>query len=541
MIRKVLLILAWLGAAVACLEGLGRETAQVQASACLLYGLTCAAGGLVLRLLFGRRLRFVLPAARTLWALSLAAFAATMLWAGREPAREPPRADAPDIVLISCDTTRGDRWEAIAAEDGFALERGAVRFHQATATASLTAPSHATLLTGLHAHAHGVFNNGGRLGAEQTLPGILRRHGYRTLAATSVIHLDPGFGFARGFDDFDRTEDGVSGLLRRLQGFHLPRLALRWLGAGRPTRSGESTFGRALHLWERAPEDAPRFLWVHIFEPHWPYEAPVGPEDGDGAPQVAAAWPDVPTPGYAKQQVTAWRKQYDAEIRAARALVADFLAAVEASASQRPLIVVFTSDHGESLGEHGVVDHGSALYEHELRVPLWVRAPGAAAGIIETPVSHVDLLPSLCELAGVPAPDGLPGRSWAAALRGEELLPVILRASTRHAGADNAMVRLGSLKLIRNLAVAPDLYARNPNRPASAMFRDAPWLQAWEAYELRADPWEQRSLAGSLPPSAAAAEDALERFLAERGPPPDREDLQDPSRDVVAALRELGY
>jgi len=318
---------AALGAAVALLEGIGRESGGVLVAAAALYGAAGAASGWLAQRLLPRQARTVaVPGSVATVALLLAAGA--VAWAHRPASRGNPPPLAPEIVVVTSDTTRHDRWWAVAdhlrasEERGAPWEAGATVFEAAYAPVGLTAPSHATLFTGLHPYQHGVLNNGSTLGPAPRLAELLRSAGYRTLAAPSVIHLDPGFGFARGFDRFARTENGLMGWLRPLQRFRLFRLSVRLFGleAGRAVRNGALTAEAAEALWRRAAGPRPRFLWVHILEPHRPYDPPAGDL---AAAAGAARWPEAATPGYEPRRVEEARRLYDGEIHEARRTLRD--------------------------------------------------------------------------------------------------------------------------------------------------------------------------------------------------------------------------
>lgn len=535
------------GAAWAFAEGRGLP-AEVLVPALWLYAALGALAAALLELVLPplRRRRRALPARWVLGALALLAGAS--YFATRPASRAVPPPEAPEIVLITCDTTRADRWAALTAhaaargEEDAPMEAGATAFAAAYAPTALTAPSHASLLTGLHPHQHGVFNNGAVLPPWPRLPEELRAAGWTTLAAPSVIHLDPGFGFARGFDEFARVETGLSGFLRPLQSLRLVRLVHRVLGAGRAVRDGEDTLARAVDLWRAAAGARPRFLWAHIFEPHWPYE-PL-PESRAGA-RGAPAWPAAPTPGFGERRVEEWRALYDAEVLEARRILRAFVAALRADRadSLRPLWIVFTSDHGEAIGEHAAIDHGDLLYEEQLRVPFWVLVPGSAAGVqaprVDTPISHVDLLPSLCELLGLDPPADLPGRSWAPALRGEPLTPAPIYGATRHPSFDNLMVLQDGRKLIRNYAATREKFGPRPDGRGSRNLPAAPpWTESWELYDLSADPLELRPIPRPLHAAGPELAELLRAMEAERGRERPAQNL---SPDVIDSLRELGY
>ncbi len=536
-------------------EGGGKEPAAVLAAAVWLHGIL---GAVVFRVVAGRipgqRSRGAglpaLPAA----GLLLAALAATA-WLFRPPARALPPPGAPDILLVTCDTTRADRWAALCGAPWSAVAGPWTIFESAYAPVGLTAPAHASLLTGLSPAGHGLWNNGGVLRPLPSLPALLRAAGWRTLSADSVIHLDPGFGFGQGFDRVAGVEEGLSALLRPLQGHRLVRLLLRFLPAGPAARGGEATLVQAKRLWDEAAGPAPRFLWVHLFTPHWPYDPP-GPEAEQAA--RAPAWPDVPLPGYQRLTVAWWRRHYDGELLEARRQIGDFLELLQATrrSGARPLWIVFTGDHGEALGEHGATDHGDLLYEEGLRVPLWVRVPGPPPGSpggrdprrplrVAAPVTHLDLVPSLAELlarrAGIDLhpPADLPGRSWAPALSGEKLAPAPVFAATNHAAFRNAMVRDARYKLIHNLAATPEVFAnRTDGRAAAPYPLLPPWMGEWETYDLSRDPAELHPLPDPWQIEGGRLRDLLGEWERRH---PARPPSQGLSPDVVEALRELGY
>ncbi|HEX9795305.1 MAG TPA: sulfatase-like hydrolase/transferase [Planctomycetota bacterium] len=539
-------------AAVALVEGAGLgEPAGRTIAAAWLYGGGGLLGGALLAVALralGRAPRSRLPWRLPVVAASVAALASLAVW-WWPPERGEAAAGAPDVLLITCDTTRADRWWAIADAEapGAALEDGAFVFATAYATTGLTAPAHASILTGLHPHQHGLHNNGGRL---PRLPGMaesLRAEGWTTLAVPSVIHLDPGFGFAQGFDRHVQVEDGLAGWMRPLQAFALVRRALRVVGGGRAVRSGIETLAAATDLWRSEAGNRPRFLWVHVYDPHWPYEpAPADLGVADSLPP----WPAVPVPGWDEQDVAGWRRAYDGELVGTRRRLREFVAGLraEAAAGSRRLWVIGLADHGEAFGEHGAVDHGDLLYEEQLRVPFWIDAGGASDAILrdvrsDLPASQVDVFPTLMALLGLPLPAGLPGRSLRPAMRGETqpLAPVF--AQTRLRTFDNAMVRLGSWKTVRNLRFAPNVFGNKPGRERRSAPEDLAWMiLGGERYSIAADPFELEPLAEPPPGLADALSAALEDWLRERGPPPPEGALrQNLSPDVVQALRELGY
>jgi len=472
------------------------------------------------------------------WGGSAFLIALAITWSGEWDGKgtASPSGDAPDLVLITTDTVRADRWQWLM--ESKLQEWGASTFERAWSTSGLTAPAHASLFTGDFPHQHGVVNNGMTLIQEEaSLPSLLQAAGWTTLGFPSVLHLDPAFGFADGFDVFGRTESGVSGALRPLRDWWLVGGLIRLVGAGSPTRLDGDTVTAALHAWDSAEATNPRFLWVHLFGAHWPYhESPVTPQ-----PRCGEGWPAVPTPGFHPDRVRSLRLGYDQGVAATGEQVARLVDHLLDCDAERPLWIVGTADHGEFLGEHGATDHGDLAYGEGLRVPLWVVGPSQRSVSSTTTVSHVDALPSFIDMAGLAPLDIQQGRSWLPLLQGASLPPVPVYAETRTSSFDNATCILESIQLTRNLVVTPKLMAARGVRASEAVPEDPPWSQAWEAYDLREDPHALVRLEGRPPRAAARIAESMDRFLSQRGLPP--EEASDPglAPEVLAALRALGY
>lgn len=271
-------------------------------------------------------------------------------------------ATRPSLLLVTLDTTRAD---AVAPEGAAsvtpvlaALATRSQRFTQAYATAPMTLPSHASMLTGLYPAGHGLHENGRRLADGVTLtPERLRALGYATAAFVSGYPLERQFGLARGFDVYDDDfGDGVE-------------------------RSAEATVARALRYLEGAPAK-PRFLWVHLYDPHEPY-APPEP--------FRSRFPDDP---------------YLGEVAAMDASLGPLLAAFESSAPAGFRLIV-AADHGEGRGDHGEALHGNLLYQGVMRVPLLIAGTGVAPGVREDTVSLRQIAPTLLVWAGEATPGAL--------------------------------------------------------------------------------------------------------------------------------------
>ena len=276
----------------------------------------------------------------------------------------------PNVLLITMDTTRADRLGLYGYEraetpaiDGVGEE--AIVFERCFSPVPLTLPAHSSLMTGLYPPRHGVRANGAVVAPEaETLAEILRREGYATGAAVGAFVLDSQFGLGQGFDHYD---DETQPRQRRF--FYTERHA-------------ELVTDAALAWWNKQ-STRPVFLWVHYFDPHAPYEPP----------------------GF--DATFSHRHAYDAEISFVDQQVKRLVEAFDTSET----MVILTADHGEALGEHGEASHGLFVYNATLRVPLIVRFPDRrhAGQRISTPVSLVDVLPSLMSWIDLPIPPNLDG------------------------------------------------------------------------------------------------------------------------------------
>ncbi|MBW2288247.1 MAG: sulfatase-like hydrolase/transferase [Deltaproteobacteria bacterium] len=294
----------------------------------------------------------------------------------------------PNVVLVTWDTVRADHiaapgtprhlthtphWDRLAAEG--------VVFVEARSPTPMTLPSHASILTGLQPPAHGARDNGifTLRDSVSTLAGEFAAAGYQTAAFVSAEVLGQRYGLARGFDHYDDYVMKIPGVLTV------------------PTRKGRETAEATLRYIDKADPVRPIFIWVHLFDPHREWDAPEFFADRFDPYRAEIAYADSQT-----------------------ALLLDGLAG---RGRLDDAIVIVTSDHGESLGEHGEATHSFFAYDSTLRVPLlvWsspsserVAQPGAR---IPGPASLVDIAPTLRELVGL-APQRSDGHSLVAQLDG---------------------------------------------------------------------------------------------------------------------------
>lgn len=282
------------------------------------------------------------------------------------------------VILVSVDTLRSDRLPMYGYEDVEtpaldALRRDAILFERAFSPVPMTLPAHATMLSGLQPAGHRVRDNlGYRVEAGQIpwLPRTLRETGYATGAAVSayVVRAATGLGH-----DFDFYED-------RIEQLRLTRL-------GSVQRRGDETLDATLE-WLQSVHREPFFLLFHLYEPHQPLEPPE---------PFASRYPSA----------------YDGEVAAADAAVGKLLDELRSLGVYDRALVIFTSDHGEGLGDHGLEEHGPLLYREQIQVPLLLKLPGAEGGgtTVTALAQLADLAPTILAALGLEVPQELPGTS----------------------------------------------------------------------------------------------------------------------------------
>jgi arylsulfatase A-like enzyme len=355
--------------------------------------------------------------------LSIAALAALAL-VGCE---RPPTPSGVDVLLLTVDTLRADfvhsygfPHETTPNIDALA-ERGAL-FEMAVAASTKTAPSHASIMTSRYVREHsiGSWNGATRLEGATTLAERFRAAGYQTAAFVSNVVLKSRSGLDAGFDRYD---DDLSGA--EANRGHLFE------------RDAEQTATRAIEWLHGLPRDQAFFLWVHLQDPHGPYTPP---EPFD------QRVPEVPLrtdrelrvlktnqgqgglPHYQALDGVRRPPRYAGLYAGEVAFVDEWVGRLVAAARERQRLpgttVLLTADHGESLDEAGFFfQHGHATTPEQARVPLLVVAPGVPRTRVAEVVSHVDIAPTLLELAGLPALEDASGVSLVPRLKRGEPLP----------------------------------------------------------------------------------------------------------------------
>ena len=316
---------------------------------------------------FGRSGRCLAALAAAAWVIGLAAGCR-----GKGDLRSPK---AP-VILVSIDTLRADHLPAygytgVATPNLDALRADAVLFGNAYSHVPLTLPSHTTIFTGLLPPQNGVRDNlGYALGPQPaTLAAFLKANGYATGGAVSSIVLSHATGVARGFDFW---EDNIE-----------PTQASQSIS--RVQRGGADTEA-LLSDWVSGHAAGPFFAFLHLFEPHSPYEPPE---------PYRSRYPLL----------------YDGEIARADEILGQFVRFLKDRDIYDRALVIFLSDHGEGLNDHGEDEHGVLLYREEIHVPLMVKFPKSArrGETVMDPVALVDVFPTVADVLGLPAPAGARG------------------------------------------------------------------------------------------------------------------------------------
>jgi arylsulfatase A-like enzyme len=385
----------------------------------------------------------------------------------------------PNVVLISIDTLRAD---AIGVDGKYAttalnsLAAKGLKFTDATAPSSWTLPSHAGLLTGRHPDNLGVVSVRDRLPKQaKTLAEAMKQAGYDTGSVVTHLFVDRPYGLGQGFDRVQhpgtqRGEDAVN-------------QALSWVSKRR----------------------RPFFLFLHLYDPHWPYDAPG---------QKPEALPDVPSLQTSelldcRDFLQFVNKMKDGSAQTLQAAIALYRAEVlyvdrhlgRLFDSLPPnTFIVVTSDHGEAFGEHGQFGHGQDLRAEVIRVPLILAGPNIAPSVRTDPVSILDIAPTLASLAGVPW--DIPGQS---VCNGGNLLDThnadrMLSYSTSFLG-QNA----------RALRKAGWIY----HSPVNIIKKRFLITQPAALYNLTADPTEKNNLLDDRPDRAALMQNLLSPCFAE--------------------------
>lgn len=376
------------------------------------------------------------------------------------------RAEAPNIIVITLDTTRADRMGFLGCKSGLtpnldAVARQGIVFERAYSQAPLTPVSHATIFTGTYPQFHTVTDFGHALPELLPyIPQILQKSGYHTAAFIGSIVLDPkgnmAPGFDRGFDFFDA-------------GFHVKRGRDEDRYDALERRAGD-VVGHAIS-WLNQNRRQPFFLWVHLYDPHAPYDPP---------------------PPFDKRP-----SLYDGEIAYADASLGKLFAYLRRRGLYDGALIGMMSDHGESLGDHGEEMHGIFLYDETIHIPFIFKLPHEllAGRRVSSRVRLVDFAPTLLSMLSLPLPPNFQGQS---------LVPLMKRSPRAGPAPDLPAYsetdyphRAFGWSALRSMRSGKYLFVRAPKR---------------ELYDQVQDKAGQHNLAKASPAVADTLQTQLDQF-----------------------------
>jgi arylsulfatase A-like enzyme len=395
----------------------------------------------------------------------------------------------PNVLVVTFDTTRYDHLGATGDPEARtpvvdALAARGILFERAYANVPITLPSHTTIFTGLEPREHGVHNNGRfRVPEEvETLAEMLKRSGYDTAAMVSAFVLDGRYNLDQGFDIYSDEVDPKSDPFSMLV----------------PQRAGRATTDASLEWLESRSGEAPYLLWTHYYDPHHPRDVePPFDEMPDG---------------------------YRAEIAYTDEQFGRLLAGAEAADDGRGTLIVFTSDHGESLGEHGEETHAILAYDSTLHVPLILAGPGIPEGVRTRGFArHFDLVPTILTFLGLPVAENLGGRDLLADLsdqpEGESGFEFVSGFECRE-----SEFALGWMP-IEGVRTERWKYTARPN--------------PIELYDINTDPKERRNLAAEHPDVVTRMAELYDALPSDVSSSDDDRIEVDP--EEAAKLAALGY
>ncbi len=416
-----------------------------------------------------------------------------------------------DVFLVTIDTLRadhvgcfGDHEIRTPALDE--LARDGLRFANAFTPSPLTNTSHASIMTGLLPSTHGVLHFGAPLSPDaRTLAEVLKEHGYQTAAFIGSVILDRSLapGLDRSFDYYDTFPA------------HLPKTASRYV---RLERRGMDVVSRAEKWLTKCGALQAKFVWVHLYDPHDPYDPP---------------------PPYNRKYAA---RLYDGEIAYADSALANFLSFLKQHGDYESSTVIVVGDHGEGLGEHGEQTHGIFLYDSTTHVPLIIKLPQSASAkasagslptgnLITTQVRTLDIFPTVLALESIAAPEHLDGAS---------LQPLWLAGAP--AGASE-VPGAASPTNPWQIAFAETDYPLDFGwaplksiRAGMAKYIEAPRP---EYYDLVADPHETKNLYEPWNPTVQKLRAAIAEFRKRRAE--SRNEAPRVSSQTLEELKALGY
>jgi arylsulfatase A-like enzyme/Tfp pilus assembly protein PilF len=399
-----------------------------------------------------------------------------------------------NVLLFTLDTTRADHigcygYPNVRTPNIDGLAADGFLFKNATAQAPLTLPSHSSIFTGTYPFIHGVRDNGGfYLEPEKvTLAELLKQKGWTTSAFVGAFVLDSRWGLNQGFDYYYDNFDFAK---------------YKKISLDSVQREGGEVI-KAFFDWFKTNGDRRFFSWIHLYDPHTPYEPP--------------------EPYKSEYSGRPWGL-YDGEIAYVDSLIGKVLESLREKGVLDKTIIVIAADHGESLGEHGESSHAFFIYDSTVSVPLILKLPASnlKAKTIDAQVELVDIMPTLLDLLGIAVPNEVQGRSLAPLLAGSRSeTDKMAYSESYYPRYHYGWSELKSLRTVRYQ------YIQAP-RP--------------ELYDIVRDPMERTNIYGQNGPQAERFIKEMKR-LQERSPVQGAEEKapRQLDNDTLEKLRALGY
>jgi len=422
-------------------------------------------------------------------------------WIEKDPAEEFSKLlaeqgiDKPNIILITLDTTRADHLPAYGYPDVKtpyldSLANRGILFELCSTSSPLTLPSHCSMMTGLYPTYHGVRVNGNTAlsGEHLTLAELLAQQGYKCGAFIGAFVLDGRWGLKQGFHHYDDQFD--------LKKYKQLDLAL-------VQRPGNEVVDAALS-WLEEQNENPFFAWIHLYDPHTPYEPPEP---------------------YFSEYNTGRFGLYDGEIAFTDEQVGRCVSWMEENGLEKNTIIVIMGDHGEGLGSHGELAHGYYIYDYAIQVPFLIVTPFEKFQNIRIPsqVRTIDIYPTLLEMVGI----GVPEEN-----QGESLLDMIFHPNKNK----NHYAYSESLSPNIHYGWSPLYSLRN----SQYKYIDAPRA---ELYNLSKDPEELNNVKDKFPKIAQKFKESLDKVIEQtssQAPKPEAANLDQETLQRLAALGYIG-
>jgi arylsulfatase A-like enzyme len=483
----------------------------------------------------------------------------------------------PNVVVVVMDTARAR--ETIRSERRDAelpaldrLAEDGTEYTRAFASAPWTLPSHASLFTGTYSSKHGAHAGHKHLDDDlPTLAEAFRANGYETVAVSNNTWISEEFGFARGFDtvyktwQYVQTDTDLGEIARTKRGMEMVRALAARLVDGNPAvnvanaiygqffRKRNDDGARRTNNWvgnwlaDRTRND-PFFLFVNYLEPHLEYRPPkalaerflpdgVAYEEAMDVPQDAWGYiaGDV---SLTDRELEILRALYRAEITYLDKRIGELREHLETANEFEDTVFVVTSDHGENIGDHGMMDHQYCLYDTLLHVPLIVHGGEFDDGQVDDLVQLTDLAPTLLDAAGIDAPEmreEFQGQSFYPAVETEPRNHTISEYMAPQPSMDALREQVGPLS---DDVTRLDRSLRAIRTDEEKLIRGSDSTR--EFYEMGNDPNESRNIMEENPERMEALEMVLENWL-DSFEHTDASGSVSMSASTEARLEDLGY